>query len=71
DRRTTLATITPRGREVAAAATEALHAIRFGTEPLSDEQLGDLTEILRAARHGAGDFACEPGTGNGERQACE
>jgi DNA-binding MarR family transcriptional regulator len=56
DRRTTLATITPRGREVAQAATDTLHEIRFGTGPLDDEQLAALTEILRDARAGAGDF---------------
>ena len=43
DRRTTLATITPRGREVAEGATEALHRIRFGTSPLQDNQLEALT----------------------------
>lgn len=56
DRRTTLAAITPDGREVAQAATRALHEIRFGTAPLDDEQLGAVTEMLRAARRGAGDF---------------
>jgi DNA-binding MarR family transcriptional regulator len=56
DRRTTLATITPRGREVADAATAALHAIRFGTGPLDDAQLDTVTEVLRRARAGAGDF---------------
>ncbi len=56
DRRTTLATITPRGREVASAATDVLHGIRFGTSPLDDEQLAALTEVLRNARAGAGDF---------------
>jgi len=56
DRRTTLATITPRGRDVADAATRALHAMRFGTAPLDDEQLSAVTEILRAERRGAGDF---------------
>lgn len=57
DRRTTLATITVRGRAVAQDATGALHAIRFGTSPLDDEQLDAVTEILRDARAGAGDFA--------------
>jgi DNA-binding MarR family transcriptional regulator len=57
DRRTTLATITPRGREVAQAATGALHETRFGTGPLDDEQLAAVTELLRDARAGAGDFA--------------
>ncbi len=56
DRRTTLATITPQGRSVAENATTALHDIRFGTAPLDDAQLDAITEILRAARRGAGDF---------------
>jgi DNA-binding MarR family transcriptional regulator len=56
DGRTTLATITPAGREVARDATAALHEIRFGTEPLDDESLRTMTEILREARAGAGDF---------------
>jgi DNA-binding MarR family transcriptional regulator len=56
DRRTTLAAITPRGREVAQAATDALHETRFGTGPLDDEQLTAVTELLRDARAGAGDF---------------
>jgi len=56
DRRTTLAVITPRGREVARAASDALHETRFGTDPLDDGQLAAVTEILRDARAGAGDF---------------
>jgi DNA-binding MarR family transcriptional regulator len=56
DRRTTLATITTAGRAVAHDATGALHAIRFGTRPLDDGQLDAVTEILRDARAGAGDF---------------
>jgi DNA-binding MarR family transcriptional regulator len=60
DRRTTLATITPAGRAVAESATAALHEMRFGTAPLSDEALGDVTEILRGARAGAGDFETAP-----------
>ena len=56
DGRMTLAAITPDGRSVARDATEALHEIRFGTEPLSDEALAAMTEILREARAGAGDF---------------
>ena len=56
DGRMTLAAITPEGRSVARDATEALHEIRFGTEPLSDEALAAMTEILREARAGAGDF---------------
>jgi DNA-binding MarR family transcriptional regulator len=56
DRRTTLATITATGQAVAREATEALHEIRFGTEPLGDEAMTAITEILREARAGAGDF---------------
>ena len=56
DRRTTLATITARGREVAAEATEALNAERFGTEPLRRPDLVALTEVLHRLRAGAGDF---------------
>jgi DNA-binding MarR family transcriptional regulator len=57
DRRTTLATITSAGREAAAAATEALHAIRFGTPPLRKAELETLTAVLRRVRVEAGDFA--------------
>jgi DNA-binding MarR family transcriptional regulator len=57
DRRTTLATITERGREVAAAATEALNAVRFGTAPLERDELDSLSEILRRMRVDADDFS--------------
>jgi DNA-binding MarR family transcriptional regulator len=57
DRRTTLATITPRGREVAGAATEALNEISFGTAPLEPAELDTVSEALRRLRLGAGDFA--------------
>jgi DNA-binding MarR family transcriptional regulator len=55
DRRTTLATITARGRAAAEAATADLHALRFGTV-LPDAQLDEITEILRGVRVDAGDF---------------
>ncbi|MGO9959891.1 MAG: MarR family winged helix-turn-helix transcriptional regulator [Solirubrobacteraceae bacterium] len=57
DRRTTLATITPRGREVARDATAALHAVRFDTAPLDDAGLSEMTEVMRDLRRGAGDFS--------------
>jgi len=57
DRRTTLATITDHGRAVAAEATEALNAARFGTEPLSRRDLDALYGVLRRLREAAGDFA--------------
>lgn len=57
DRRTTLASITVRGREVAAAATEFLNAERFGTAPLRSAELSEVNRVLRALRQGADDFA--------------
>jgi DNA-binding MarR family transcriptional regulator len=57
DRRTTLATITASGREVAAAATEVLNAERFGTAPLGPGELTEVYRVLRALREGADDFA--------------
>jgi DNA-binding MarR family transcriptional regulator len=56
DRRTTLATITPRGRKRAAAATKTLNGVNFGTDPLSHEDLESLTEMLEGFRRAAGDF---------------
>lgn len=57
DRRTTLATITPRGRQVAKQATQAMHEIKFGTAPLRRGDLDALTDTLRRLREGAGDFS--------------
>lgn len=57
DRRTTLAAITPQGRRIAEQATARMHEIRFGTAPLQDAQLQEITDVLRGARSGAGDFA--------------
>lgn len=56
DRRTTLASITPAGRATAEAATEALNAARFGTEPLRKGQLEEIVGVLRVLREGARDF---------------
>lgn len=56
DRRTTLAEITERGRDVADRATVALNAIGFGTEPLPHTDLAELTDVLRRLRAGAHDF---------------
>lgn len=56
DRRTTLATLTERGRETATSATSALHQMAFGTAPLQDGRLNDLTDILGVLRRDAGDF---------------
>jgi DNA-binding MarR family transcriptional regulator len=59
DRRTTLATISERGRKVAEQATAALNGERFGTGPLRRAELAGLTDVLRRLRAGAGDFAPE------------
>lgn len=56
DRRATLAAITDRGREVAAAATETLHAELFGLRALSGDEQERLTEVLRVLRVDAGDW---------------
>ncbi|MCW3047189.1 MAG: transcriptional regulator, MarR family [Solirubrobacterales bacterium] len=56
DRRATLAEITPAGRDVAAAATELVHAAGFAIGALGPEELEELTSILRTLRRDAGDF---------------
>jgi len=56
DRRTTLAEITDRGREVAERATEILNRERFGTAPLGDDELDQLSALLEHLRRDAGDF---------------
>jgi DNA-binding MarR family transcriptional regulator len=56
DRRTTLATISERGRDVAEQATAALNETRFGTEPLRRADLVAVTDVLRRLRVAAGDF---------------
>jgi DNA-binding MarR family transcriptional regulator len=56
DRRAVLAEILPRGRETAEAATEALNAAAFATEPLDPKSLEGISELLRTLRLGAGDF---------------
>jgi DNA-binding MarR family transcriptional regulator len=57
DRRTTLATITDHGREVAEQATRSMHEINFGTASLRRGELEQLTRLLHRLRVGAGDFA--------------
>lgn len=57
DRRTTLASITDHGRDVAREATEALNGARFGTAPLRAGDLRAMTRMLRDLRIDAGDFS--------------
>jgi DNA-binding MarR family transcriptional regulator len=68
DRRTTLATITPRGQDVAAAATEELNAAAFGMSSLTGAQLEALSDLLGVLRLDAGDFVEEPGRGGADRR---
>jgi DNA-binding MarR family transcriptional regulator len=57
DGRTTLATITPAGRELAASATEMLNEQVFSDLGWDDEQLHMLFDTLHGFRERAGDFA--------------
>jgi len=57
DRRTTLAEITPEGRDVAGRATLLLNDDAFGMAGLADGEQEQLTELLRTLRIEAGDFA--------------
>lgn len=56
DRRTTLAQIEPKGRELAARATEVVNAVVFAKPGLSETDITTLVAILGRLRHGAGDF---------------
>lgn len=56
DRRTTLGTITPRGREVARKATSVLNQAEFGTTPMLERDLDLISDKLTSLRVGAGDF---------------
>ena len=57
DRRTTLAAITPKGREIAVAATGLLNDARFATEPFATAELDALAATLRGFRADADRFA--------------
>jgi DNA-binding MarR family transcriptional regulator len=57
DRRTTLAEITQRGREVAAEATETLNTMRFGIDPLDDGALESIVDTLERVRAQADGFS--------------
>ncbi len=56
DRRTTLGTITPHGREVAKKATHVLNQSEFGTAPVPERDLDVISDKLTSLRVGAGDF---------------
>ena len=54
DRRTTLAEITPKGREVAEAATARLNAARFGIDSVESEDLETIYRLLEGFRDQSG-----------------
>lgn len=56
DQRTTLATITPKGRNVAAGATDVLNAEVFQSVGPSQAQLTELFDAMTDLRLAAGDF---------------
>ena len=56
DRRTTLAEITPAGREAALAATDQLNERVFSEVGLPPRRLQSLRAVLKSLRRAAGDF---------------
>lgn len=56
DGRTVLAEITASGRAVVEAATADLTGAGFALDSMNDDQLAQLSELLRPVRHAAGDF---------------
>jgi DNA-binding MarR family transcriptional regulator len=56
DRRTTLATITAQGRDVARRATESLNLMGFGMAPLKRSEMDTVSGVLERLRREAGDF---------------
>ncbi|MBA0051631.1 MarR family transcriptional regulator [Streptomyces sp. AJS327] len=57
DGRGTLASITPRGREICEAATRELMAMDFGMGAYDEDQCREIFAMLRPLRVAAGDFA--------------
>jgi DNA-binding MarR family transcriptional regulator len=57
DRRTTLAEISPHGRELALRATKALNEEVFRRPGMPPEDLTKLVDVLRRFRQAAGDFS--------------
>jgi DNA-binding MarR family transcriptional regulator len=56
DRRTTLVEITDEGRQLVQIATKDVVATAFGLDALNDDELDQLTGLLRKMRIGADDF---------------
>lgn len=66
DRRSTLIAITPAGRDLALRATAVLNEAGFAMDPLDDDALDALTDVLAAIRRHEGDFE-EPQVAAGDR----
>jgi len=56
DRRTTMVEITAAGRDIVDRATGEVVHCAFGLDALSDEQLNDLTSLVRVVRVASGDL---------------
>ncbi len=56
DRRTTLAEITPAGRDLAVEAAAALADVKFGLDGMPIRDLTAVTDSLQSLRAAAGDF---------------
>lgn len=59
DGRTTLAQLTPAGRDVVERATPGLTDVRFGVDGLDDAAAVHVVELLRPVRAAAGDFPAD------------
>ena len=57
DRRSILAGITPKGRKVADAASEALIDIKFGISDMTEQEARSVARTVRRFRHRIGDSA--------------
>lgn len=60
DRRRVLASLTPKGARVTAAATQALTDLDFGIVGLDADELANLYALLRKVRAASGDFPPSP-----------
>lgn len=56
DGRAVLASLTDKGREVLAEATEAVTLAKFALGAITEDQCAELSDILRNIRRAAGDF---------------
>ena len=63
DRRSTLIAITPAGRDLAERATRVLNEAGFAMDPLADDELESIMDVLTAIRRHEGDFTDGPASG--------